>query len=133
MIGGRVLDPSALLDLASGRTVYARALVSTAVQVGLVLAVPAVALAEAWAEVEPAGRPFLNLLEDRAVVLVDALTDSAARSVGLLVAESDPAVRSTLGTAHAVQVALTRGWPVVTGRPATIKALHPDVTLDALP
>jgi hypothetical protein len=38
MIGGRVLDSSALTDAASGLSIYARALIRTAVDVGIVLA-----------------------------------------------------------------------------------------------
>jgi hypothetical protein len=50
VIGGRVLDASALVAFASGDSIYAAALVWTAVEEGIVLVVPSTAIAAAWAQ-----------------------------------------------------------------------------------
>ena len=47
MIGGRVLDATALAAFAIGRPVYVRALVWAAVEENIVLAVPSAALGRA--------------------------------------------------------------------------------------
>ena len=49
MIGGRVLDASALVAFASQSSMYAAALVWTAVEEGIVLVVPSTAVAVAVA------------------------------------------------------------------------------------
>src|SRR5918994_5078799 len=84
--GGRILDTSALLDVATGATVYARSLVDTATQAGLTLSVPAAALAAAWAATGPLGRLSLDLLLEVPVVVVDPLDEPAAGAVGVALA-----------------------------------------------
>lgn len=83
--------------------------------VGIVLAVPAAALLEAWAQAPPGGRPFLELLlADRSPA------DAAAAGAG-------PAAAQT------VAVAQRRGWPVVTVRPEPLRFLAADIELELLP
>ena len=91
MIGGRVLDTSALVDAATGKSIYARALIRTAVDQGIVLAVPATALMAAWAALPPSGRPFLGLLPELPVAVVDHLDETSARDAGLLLADAERA------------------------------------------
>jgi hypothetical protein len=133
VIGGRVLDVSALLDAASGRTQYARALISTAIEHGITLCVPAAALAESWAQSEPAHRPFLELLAGTTVTVVDPLDSATADRVGLLARGDGPGLGGSLPVAHAAYSGLTRGWPVVSANPAALLALAPTVAVEPLP
>jgi hypothetical protein len=54
VIGGRVFDVTAIVDFATARSVYAEALVMTAIEENIVLVVPSAALARAAALI-PAG------------------------------------------------------------------------------
>lgn len=130
MIGGRVLDPTAVLDIATGRSIYGRALVDVALQTGIVLAVPAAALMEAWAGSPAAGRPFLVRLRALPVVVLEHLDGESAEAVGLLAAERS---RPASGVAHAVHVARRRGWSIVTGDPEAVLALDPHIGFESLP
>lgn len=106
MIGGRVLDSSAVVGFASGASVYAAALVWTAVEEGLVLAIPATAAAAAWAQLRDKHHPVLEVLLRLPATVIDELTAGRARAVGGLGGE--------LSDAHAVLCARDRGWPLVT-------------------
>ncbi|MFC4950841.1 hypothetical protein [Pseudonocardia sp. GCM10023141] len=107
MIGGRVLDASAVVGFASGASVYAAALVWTAVEEGLVLAVPATSAAAAWSLLRDKHHPVLEVLLRLPATVIDELTASRARAVG--------GVGGDLADAHAVLCARDRGWPLVTG------------------
>lgn len=133
MIGGFVLDTTAVLDAATGRTIHTRALVRSALQVGMVLAVPAAALAEAWSRIEPGSRALLPLFVDRVVVVVEPLRGVDAERVGVLAAALPGAGGAQLGIAHSVHVAGARGWPLVTAVPELVRALDPQVTVQELP
>jgi hypothetical protein len=130
VIGGKVLDPTAVLDVATGRSIYGRALVDVALRTGIVLAVPAVALMEAWAGSTPEGRPLLSALRSLPVVVLEPLDGEAAEAVGLLAASRG---RPATGAAQAVMVAQRRGWSVVTGDADAILALDPHVGFESLP
>lgn len=132
MIGGRVLDTSAILDAATGRSVYARALIRTAVEHGLVLSVPAGALTAAWAGSPVEGRPFLDLVLDLPVVVVDQLDAATAESAGLVLADAG-AEPPAIDTGHVAVSARRRGWPVVTAHPERLHALAPDLEVEPLP
>jgi hypothetical protein len=131
VIGGRVLDTSALLDAAVGRTVYARAFIQTAVELGLVLAVPTTALQDAWAALPQDARGSLELVLGLPVTVVDTLTVDAARDAGT----AGAAVRGQYATtpAQVVHTALTRQWPVLTHEPAPLEAINPEVHIERLP
>lgn len=134
MIGGRVLDVSALVDYGTGR-VYVRALVGAAVRSGgLVLAVPASALVAARGQFSENGRAALDELVALAPVVVVGLTSEVAARSGDLLAR---ARRRPGGDAVAVaQVAFTsrvRAWPVVTSEPGPLLALDGALEIDALP
>lgn len=112
MIGGQVLDTSALIDAATGRSIYARAMIRTAVEVGIVLAVPAAALMQAYASVPVGGRPFLDLLLDIPVAVFEPLDQATLQSAGALLADAGAGdAPHGLATAHTALVAHRRGWP----------------------
>lgn len=106
MIGGRVLDASAVVAFASRVSIYAEALVWTAVEEGIVLAIPATAAAAAWSQLAEKYHPVLEVLLQLPVTVVDDLTATRARAVGGVGGESLDA--------HAVLCARDRGWPLVT-------------------
>jgi predicted nucleic acid-binding protein len=110
VIGGRVLDASAIVAFCTARSVYAAALVWTAVEEGLVLVLPSTAVAAAWAQLEEKHQPVLEVLLHLPVTVVDDLTAARARTVGLL--------GGTTVDAHAVYCARDRGWPLVTDHAA---------------
>ncbi|MGQ0776658.1 MAG: hypothetical protein ACT4NY_19895 [Pseudonocardiales bacterium] len=84
MIGGRVLDTSALLAFATESSVYCAALVWTAVKESIVLAIPSTAVAAAWATLEVDKYPVLEVLFTLHVTIIDPLDGERARVVGLL-------------------------------------------------
>jgi hypothetical protein len=127
--GGRVLDTTALLHIATGTTPYARELVDTAITAGLTLAVPSAALAAAWAAAAPAGRLFIDDLLDRSPVVVDPLDSAGARTAGVVVTGG----RAPIEQGHVVASARARGWPVITGQPGRLLALAAEVDTRALP
>ncbi|MEJ3654828.1 hypothetical protein WEH80_17820 [Actinomycetes bacterium KLBMP 9759] len=106
MIGGRVLDSSALVAFASGTSVYSAALVWTAVEEGVVLVVPATAIAATWSQLRDKEHPVMEVLMRLPVTVVDELTADRARTVGTLGGE--------LRDAHAVLCARDRCSPLVT-------------------
>lgn len=106
MIGGRVLDASAIVAFCTGRSVYAAALVWTAVEEGIVLVLPSTAVAAAWTQVEEKDHQVLEVLLQLPITVVDDLTAARARAVGVLGG-------ATLD-AHALLCARDRGWPLVT-------------------
>lgn len=106
MIGGRVLDASAVLAFASQGSVYATALVWTAVEESLVLVIPATAVAAAWLQLEDKHYPVLEVLLRLPVTVVDVLDSGRARVVGQLGGDQLDA--------HAVACARDRGRPLVT-------------------
>lgn len=106
MIGGRVLDASAVIAFASGGSVYAAALVWTAVEEGMVLVVPSTAVAHAWSRLPDKDHDVLEVLLRLPVTVVDELTAARARAVGVRGGDQI--------TAHALLCAHDRGWPLVT-------------------
>jgi hypothetical protein len=132
MIGGKVLDVTAVLDLTNGRSRYAEALLVVATEVGIPLAVPATALLAAWQTAPPAARPWLNLLADAAPVVVVDLTAASARAAGIRAADSGN-LHAHPATAHAVQVATERSWPIVTRDPMAMLALNIEIRTETIP
>ena len=62
MIGGRVLDASAVMAFASQSSIYAVALVWTVVEEHMVLVLPSAAVAAAWSQLEDKYHPVLEVL-----------------------------------------------------------------------
>ncbi|HEY2766365.1 MAG TPA: hypothetical protein VGJ13_20495 [Pseudonocardiaceae bacterium] len=126
MIGGRVLDASALLAFATESSVYCAALVWTAVKESIVLAIPSTAVAAAWATLETGKYPVLDVLLRLHVTVIDPLDGERARAVGLL--------GGPQADAYAVACAQRRGWPLVTARPALYGGYgHTGVEIELLP
>lgn len=125
MIGGRVLDTSALVAFAARSSVYAEALVWTAVEEGLVLVVPSTAAAAAVAELGEKDLPVLEVLLVLPVTVVDDLTLARARAVGHLGGDQL--------AAHVVACARDRGWPVVTAIADRYHAHAGTVEVEQLP
>lgn len=113
MIGGRVLDASFLVAFASRTSVYAEAIVWTAMDRGVVLIVPASATAVAAAQLSAKDLSVLEVLLALPVTVADELTTARARGVAEVAAEVD----ADLLVAHVVACARERGWPVVTAEP----------------
>jgi len=131
VIGGVVLDTSSLADAATGATIYTRAKIRTAVEYGIVLAIPTAALAAAWAQVPPSGYPFLALAAGLSVAVADPLDEVTARDLGLLLSAADPG--PDLAAAHVVCSARRRGWPVLTSDPGPLLAIDPGIEIERLP
>lgn len=129
MIGGRVLDLSAVLGFARRDSIYLDALVWTAVEEDVVLLLPAGALGLAWADLEPAAHPVLEVLLGLPVTVVDPVTAERSRWIGRVLSGA-PTVR--LDQAHAVACARERDWPLVTADPDAYTGVV-DAVVEALP
>jgi hypothetical protein len=126
VIGGRVLDASAIGAVAGGDSIYAAALVWTAVEEGIVLVVPSTALAAAWARLSDKDHPVLEVLLNLPVSVVDDLDATRARLVGELGGDQLDA--------HAMLCARDRGYPLVTADAARYTGARPaGVEIDRLP
>jgi hypothetical protein len=130
VIGGRIFDDTALVGFALGSSVYVRALVWATVEEGVVLAVPAAALARAWAQLAPVDRAALDVLLDLPNTVIENLTRTAACDVGALLAAAPTA---DIATGQAVDAARRRGWAVVTAAAPAARRLDPDVPVEELP
>lgn len=129
-IGGVVLDSTALLEFAAGRP-YVSAVVWHAADQGIVLVVPAVALADAQARLAPADLEVIEVLLELPVTVVVDLTRGEAREVAAVLSKAGEP--GSLAAGHAVLTARNRGMPVVTGEPALLRALAADIEIDELP
>ena len=130
MIGGRVLDATALAAFAIGRPVYMRALVWAAVEANIVLAVPSAALGRAWGLLEPEHHAALQVLLDLPNTVIDELTPATAQESGLLLAA---ARQDDIAAGQVAACARRRGWPAVTGEPGALRKLDADVLIEELP
>lgn len=130
MIGGRVLDTTALAAFAIGRPVYVRALVWAAVEENIVLAVPTAALGRAWALLGPEHHAALQVLLDLPNTVIDELGPASALESGLLLAASG---HDDIVAGQVAVSARRRGWPAVTGDPATLRKLDTSVPIEELP
>lgn len=79
MIGGRILDTSALEHIATGRSIYARALVWAAVEQNTVLVVPTTTLTTAWARIPIQDHPVLEVLPGLPNTVLDILNGPLSR------------------------------------------------------
>jgi hypothetical protein len=129
-IGGRVLDLTAIMAIITRSSPYAAALLDVCNDLNIPLAMPATALQATMAAARPEDRQRLLELPDIAVVL-DLDRDTAWGS-GLLAARAGlPSAHPA--AAHAVQVGINRGWPVITKAPDVLLALSPDVRTETIP
>ncbi|MET0188847.1 MAG: hypothetical protein ABW212_07625 [Pseudonocardia sediminis] len=130
MIGGRVLDSSALAAFATGRPVYVRALVWAAVEQNIVLAIPSAALGRAWSVLEPEHHAALQVLLGLPNTVIHELDPTTAQEAGLLMAASG---QDDIVTGQVVSTARRRGWPAVTGDPGALRKLDAAVFIEELP
>ena len=128
MIGGRVLDLSALLSFAEQSSVYAAALVWTAVEEDIVLLAPSSAISLAWSRLDPATEPVLEVLVGLPNVVVDDLTRARSREIG----EWLRGQTARLDIAHAAVCAVQRGWPIVTAEPTAYVGAPTDLVIEPL-
>ncbi len=129
MIGGRVLDVTAIVGFATGQSVYTEALVMTAIEENIVLTVPSTALARASALIPPGHELGLDVLLGLPCTVVDALDTARARSVGALVAQGgDP--RGDIAAAHVAHCAQRRGWPVLTSDPEPLLTFDSSIEIE---
>lgn len=127
MIGGKILDPSALAEFAQG-SIAMEAWLATARATGVVLYLPALVLSEVRA-VYPGSHGRLDrILRDSQVVYRELSVDDAPK-VAKLLAESG-AWDGTAG--HVVLVARQRGWPVLSADPGRLRRIAPDLDVDLL-
>lgn len=130
MIGGWVLDADSLTGFAAGRSVYAQALVWTAVEEGMVLVVPAAALARCVAALDEFARSALDVLLGLPVTVVDDMAGAQAEEVGQLLAA---ARTDDVALGHAVRCARQRGWPLLAGDGARARQLDSTIDVRELP
>lgn len=133
MIGGKVLDHTAVQDLAEAKSAYAAALSRVCIEYGITLAIPATALMDAAAAVAAANRPFLDLLLDLPVTVVVPLGEETAITAGASAHFARLTGRYDAAAAHTVHVAGARAWPIVTADPASILAINPAAAVERLP
>lgn len=130
MIGGRVLDASALAAFATGRPVYVRALVWAAVEENLVLAIPSAALGRAWSLVDPEHHAAMQVLLGLPNTVIDELSPAMAQESGLLMAASG---QDDLVAGQVAATVRRRGWPAVTGEPGALRKMDHTVAIEELP
>lgn len=133
--GGWVLDHHAVSAWARVQP-YAQALVWSAMEVGMTVVVPAAVLPLAYADTAEQDHDVLRELLELPVTVFDPLTAVEAPELGrILATATDPAalMRDSLALAHVVHAAHRRGWPVLTGHAAGLRALDPRLDLDELP
>ena len=144
MIGGRVLDATAVHDMTIGGTVYGRALLAFAVAEAMPLVIPAAALQRVWAAAGDGDYPLLGFLLDLPVTVVVPLDAAAAQRSGILAHPLHAAGATGAGergagggwdgaAAHTVHVAQARGLAVVTADPGPLHALDPHLQVELLP
>jgi hypothetical protein len=132
-VSGRVLTSSAIVDIATDRSVYGRAFLVAAVELGMIFPTPSTALLQAWAAVPPQARALLELFLDAPAVVVEDLTMSVAGRAGVRAHPAHLAGRFDVAAAHAVDVAMTRGLAILTAEPGPLRAIHPDVEIEEVP
>jgi hypothetical protein len=133
--GGWVLDHHAVAAWARTQP-YAQALVWSAMEVGMTVVVPATVLPLAYAGTRESDHDVLRELLELPVTVFDPLTAAEAPELGrVLATAADPAgLRlDALALVHVAHAAHRRGWPVLTGNVAGLRALDPQLELDELP
>jgi hypothetical protein len=132
VIGGRVLDVTAIVGFCTGQSVYAEALVMIAIEENIVLTIPAAALARACALIPPGHELGVDVLLGLPCTVVDPLEVTQGRAVGALLRQGGAASRD-LAAAHVVHCAQRRGWPVVTSEPEPLLSLDSSIEIESLP
>jgi hypothetical protein len=132
-VTGRVLDHTAIVDITTDTSVYGRAFLVAAVEMGISLKTPSVALLHAWAEVPESARALLELFLDAPSVEVEPLEAATATRAGVYAHPAHLAGAFDAGAAHTVDVAHQHGFAVLTADPAPLRAIDPDISIEELP
>lgn len=135
-VGGRILDVGALVQVATGGSIYARALMASATSRGQALVVSTAALTAARAVSAAGARAQLHVLLDLGPILPALLTLADAEAAGDLLATATaagPAAAPDLAAAHVVWLGLHRHQRIVTDRPDVLRSIAPTVEVDELP
>ncbi len=133
--GGWVLDHHALSAWARLEP-YVQSLVWSAMEVGMAVAVPVAALPLAYATTRESEHDVLRALLELPVTLRDPLSETDAPELGRILASApDPGALGSdaLALVCVVHSARRRGWPVLTGNAAALRALDPSLGTDELP
>jgi hypothetical protein len=131
VIGGRVLDVTAIVGFCTGQSVYAEALVMTAIEENIVLTIPSAALVRACALTPRSHELGVDVLLGLPCTVVDPLDTAQARSLGALLQQAG-APRHDLAAAHVVYCAQRWGWPAVTSDPASLLSLDSSIEIERL-
>ncbi|GAA2165232.1 hypothetical protein [Actinomadura napierensis] len=129
MITGHVVDTTALLDLATGKTIYVRARLRASIATHATIVIPAAALARAWQTVPDHGRAVLERLPAMQVVHIDDLDHVIAQQTGQLTATASDL---PVDAAQAAWSARWRRWPLLTATPDAYQAV-PGVRVEQIP
>ena len=132
MIGGRVLDVTAVVGFSAGQSVYVEALVMTAIEENIVLAIPSAVLARASALIPRGHELGFDVLLGLPCTVMDPLDTVQACAVGAILEHSGEP-RGDIAAAHVVHCARQRGWPVVTGEPELLLTLDSSIEIENLP
>lgn len=132
MIGGRVLDVTAVVGFSTGQSVYTEALVMTAIEENIVLTIPPTALARASALIPRGHELGLDVLLGLPCTVVDALDAVQARALGALLQQGGEP-QGDIAAAHIVHCARRRGWPVVTSDPEPLHTLDSSIEIENMP
>jgi len=133
VVSGRVLTSSAIVDIATNRSVYGRAFLVAAVELGMTFPTPSSALLQAWAAVPPEARALLELFLDAPAIVVEGLGAAVAARAGVRAHPTQQAGRVDVAAAHAVEVAIERGLAILTAEPGPLRAIDPEVEIEELP
>lgn len=127
MIGGKILDSSALAEYVQG-SIAMETWLRVASLTGLVLYLPALVLSEVRA-VFPDRMDHLGQVVQHSQIVYRELGRADALKVAKLLADS----RAWDGTAgHVILVARQRGWPVLSADPDRLRRIAPDLDVDEL-
>jgi hypothetical protein len=128
MLGGFVLDASALAELGAGPNVYATTFVNRAAARGLTLLVPTAALSEAM---QASHADQLALFLAGPMLIFDVLDVDSARRAGELVDGRN--TTPDVAAAHVAIACRSRGWHALTATPERLLAVDPTLRIAKLP
>ncbi|MGH3825024.1 MAG: hypothetical protein ACRDRA_19635 [Pseudonocardiaceae bacterium] len=122
---------TAIVGFSTGQSVYAEALVMTAIEENIVLVLPSAALARACALIPRGHELGVDVLLGLPCTVVDPLDTIQARAVGALVQQGGDPGRD-IAAAHVVYCAQRRGWAVVTSEPGPLLSLDSTIEIESL-
>ncbi|GLW09784.1 hypothetical protein Misp01_49130 [Microtetraspora sp. NBRC 13810] len=128
MIPGRVLDVSALVDIAVGKTSYSRSVTTLCLLRGGGIVIPSTALAEVFSIAPLDTQVELDQLATTEGVRVDDFTAGKVSVIGEILDGS-----RDVTAAHVIWCARSTGWPILTDRGDEIARYDPHVEIDPVP